>query len=128
MSNNPLLRNSIDSSVVTNLMAMGFSKDQVEIALRRASNDPNMAVEYLSQGPLVDDASFDLMANAPPEQSVRAPTVFQPHTGGHEGTDHFVEGITQGSISEMVDARSKSHLYPFILLEWKGNTVVSYFG
>jgi hypothetical protein len=111
MSENPLLQSSMDPEAVSNLQAMGFPREQVELALKRAGNDPNVAVELLSQGTtLVDDAEFDLIAGAAPEPSIREPTVFQPRVGGHEGADHFAEGVTQGSISEMVDARSKSFL------------------
>lgn len=88
------------------LVSMGFSTDQAEIALSRSGNDINYAIELLSQGPLAedDDAEFDLIASSAEEPSVRPATIFQPRVGGHEGHDHFAD-VTQGSTSEMVDAR-----------------------
>ena len=89
------------------LTSMGFNEEQAKLALLRCDNDINRAADLLSNGmPMNDDAEFDLIAAANPEPAVRAPTVFQPRTGHAEGTeDHFRTGVTQGTISEMVDAR-----------------------
>ena len=90
------------------LISMGFPEAECKIALSRTHNDVNHAVELLSRGLTEeDDAEFDLIAAAEPEPAVREPTVFRPKQHRDE-PDHFVQGIQQGTIAEMVDARISS--------------------
>lgn len=55
--------------------------------------------------PIQDDAEFDLIAAAPPEPTVRNPTVFKPRTDHQGAPDHFQADVTQGTVYEMLDAR-----------------------
>lgn len=93
---------------IASLVAMGFARDQSELALIRSGNDVNLAVELLSGGCLSEegDSEFDLIAAADPQPAVHPPTVFQPRFA-HDGHDHFAD-VTEGSISEMVDSRIAS--------------------
>jgi hypothetical protein len=109
MSHQPVVLEHNNEEALAILIGMGFNQRDAELALRKSGNDLNAATEYLTSGRIEDDAEFDLIAAAGPEPSVRAPTVFHPRIGGHDGPDHFAD-VTEGSISEMVDSRSKKIL------------------
>jgi len=102
------LRMSSTESSVEVLVAMGFDRTRAEAALARTGGDVEFAANLLSRGgdfSAENDSEFDLIAASQPEPTIRAPTVFHPRVGGHEGVDHFADGVREGTLSEILDAR-----------------------
>lgn len=88
-----LVQNDQLEEVLTNLMAMGFPRDQCQAALRAAFNNPDRAVEYLLNGIPANVRAPPVMQQQPPaarpgaaapEQRPPAQNPGLPMLGGQE--------------------------------------------
>ena len=93
----------VDASTVQDLEKMGFSADQVKIAMVRCGNDVNAAVDMLTSGkvPAAGDP-FDLLATAEKpygdgSSKPFSPAPPDPNKGGF--------GIPDGADASVVDGR-----------------------
>jgi len=93
------MSSAIESSV-KQLTSMGFPESEARQALSRTGNDVTLAVEYLSNGQLLGDDEFDLIAAAEPEPEVRPPTIFKART--------TADGNDDSSAAEFEDSRIAS--------------------
>lgn len=126
---NFLVTGSEYEKMITEIMQMGFERDQVVSALGASYNNPDRAVEYLLQGipedvqqglqqaPAAEEAAEEPMVQAPPASSPQPAAPATAPAGGPSSADNPLEFLrSQPQFRQMRDLlRSNPGMLPAML-------------